>query len=172
MFSADGNDSSGRSQEIKKHVHSIWVHRLGCILGSLISVYYMLLCVFSLSNALEEMQTFRGLGFAHSIWYYLQKNSFTEALQMFLIAIAEFLLYLILHYKSPNQKSFKRNTICFVVLLMVHVCMWLHAAFSDFPDYPPYIATNGISMRQYIFLCITMLESFVYCFSGCLCARN
>lgn len=145
--------------------YSALAHRLSCTLSGLLIVYYLIMCIFSLSGALDDMELYEGLGFSHSFGYHLIENYFLEIIQMFLPVTAKFFVYLILYHRTEKMK-FRGIGLCyFGVAVLLCTFMFAHALSLDFSKLPPYTATDDMRRNYYRLSRTMMLQSAGYLIS-------
>lgn len=153
------DDGLGRGK--KTDVITI-LHRIVCILCTIIAFIYLLRCCCSFACAMDDLRVYEGLGFSYPFSHYLNENMFIETVRMFLPVFLEFLAYYILCRKSKKSKSFFSCILYFYVMLVLHTVIWLHARSLDFPKFPPYITADGVRFDYYIYAITSIWTSATY----------
>ena len=148
------------------------LHRIVCFCCVLITTYYLLMCIFSICGAIQDMQKFGALGFSHPFGYYLVDNSFPEAICMCLPITSEFLFYVVLYSRAKHMKHPRISSWYLSVMLVLHTIIWLHANSLEIPNSPPFISSDGLGLRYYIFTTITVVQSVVYLILFNMCAHK
>lgn len=155
-------DPSDRLGNSKRPDFLSLFHRVTCVFGVLITAYYLLMCISSFTSAMDDMRKYGGLGFSYSFPYYLIRNSFPKTMGMALPVTTEFLIYVMLCRGKDQKKSHRGEVTYFSILLVFHVVIWLYVNSLDFPESPPYITEEGVTIDYCVFASITMLQTVVY----------
>ena len=161
------NNTCYSSGMIKCRLSSI-LHRITLLLGFLIAVYYLFMCVFSIRGALNDMRKFEGLGFSYSFWSYLCNNRFIDNIWKFALITFEYVLYTVLYHRISRKQYIQISVAYFVVMLVYHLILLLSVNYSVLPIIPPYIAENGFSLSDGIFLGIAAIQAVMYAVTFCL----
>ena len=138
------------------------LHRVVCFCCVLITAYYLLMCIFSVTGAIDDKQKYGGLGFSYSFGQYLVDNAFPKSICMFLPIACEFLLYVVLYCRAKRMKHPQISTLYLSVMFVIHVIIWLHANSLEIPDSPPFISSDGFGLDYCFFATITAVQSAVY----------
>ena len=120
MIQKDDSKKSQRNPLIR-------VHRLACVIVILLIAYFLLGCIVSFCDALQEMNKFRDLGSSNSIRFYLASNAFGETVAVLLLITIEFLLYIMHCRRVAQERMVKGGMWYFSVLLMLHMMICIHA---------------------------------------------
>ena len=159
MFVLDNDDRNEHPKTHRLMCYSDHVHRFCCTINTLIVIYYLLMCYFSFSSALDDMNKYRKLGFSHSFSHYLIENALLKNLCFFVPALAEFFLFLFLYRHTGKRKDNRRIIFYSCLFVFFHTSILLHGVSLDFPQSPPYVTTDGIGKDYYDFACITGFQS-------------
>lgn len=142
--------------------YSALVHRVCCVLSGLLMADYLLMCIFSFSMALDDMELYEDLGFHFSFGYHLTENYFPEIVQMLLPMAIMFFLYVMLYRRAKNAKLRSVAFWYFVILALLHILMFTHAASLDYSKAPPYTAADDLCRNYFLYARIAMVQSGVY----------
>lgn len=138
------------------------LHRITLILGFLIAMHYLCMCVFSIRGALNDMRKFESLGFTYSFWSYLCRNRFVENIWKFVLIGFEYVLYIVMYRNISLKQYIRISVVYFAGMLVAHLILLLSADYSTLPITPPYIAENGFSLSDGVFLAITAIQATMH----------
>lgn len=138
------------------------LHRISLALGLLITMYYFLVCVFSINGAFDDMRKYEGLGFSYSFYTYLCNNGFIDNIWKFVLFAFEYVLYILLHHRMSRMQHIRVSVLYFLGMSTIHLIMVLGANYAVLPITPPYITEGGFSLSDGIFLGIAAIQAVIY----------
>ena len=153
----DGNPKKNGTQNI----YSCF-HRIACAYGGLIAAFCLFRCYLSIADALQDIYKFEHTGTFLYFLYYLGEYRFLEAVCTFLLVMAELLFYVVQYRQLEKKIPFRSRIVGFVVILIFHLGIWLHANSLPLPDFFPATVAEEAGMYYRFFANITVSPSVVY----------
>lgn len=153
---------ANHSEEPRKVDMLSRLHDAFCLLCALFAARYLLMCVLSFMNALQDMQKFGGLGFTHSLLYYLQDYCFTDMVIYFFCVVAELTLYIVLCRRAHQKKTFWVSILYFFSMIGVHEVLWLHAHCLIPGHYPNFSYLDESALFYRSFAAYSILPAIAY----------
>lgn len=137
------------------------LHRIACVYGTLITVFCLFRCCLSVVNALQDVHKYDHTGTFPYFLYFLDEYQFAEDVCIFLLMTAELLLYVAQYRRAEQRKPLWGSILYFIVMLVLHTAIWLHADSLPSPDWP-YEVTDEAVMHYRFFANVTVSPSIVY----------
>ena len=138
------------------------LHRIVCILGCVLLIYLLFRCYLAVSSALQDVRKFEHENSFPFFLYYLDREGFLSEVIVLLIMATEFFLYIHLSSRIDCQPSLRRSILYFVIVLMVHTAVYLHANTLILPNCPPYTAVDDVGLSYRFFANLMILPSALY----------
>lgn len=138
------------------------LHMFAWFVGALLSAYCLLRCVAALDGTLNDFWKFRDLGSSKTFHHHLQNNGFYREVIPFLGVCFEWL-----HYSAHYCRVDKNNIMAskfwiFVILLILHIVVWLHARVLPLPSLPAWEFVESPVVQYRRFANMTILPSIFY----------
>lgn len=141
------------------------LHRISCIYGVLITIFCLFRCYLSVTNALQDVHKFEHTGTFSYFLHFLGEYDFLESVFTFQLVTVELLLYVV-QCRRVNQKKSSRGSIWyFVVMLVLHAIIWMHANSLPLPDFGPSNVAEEAGMKYRFFANVTVSPPVGYFFS-------
>ncbi len=80
------------------------LHRLTCVWGMLLAAYGLLISVFTVLDALDDLRVYKALGFSYTLHYFLRKEHFAGCAVFFLMVTGEIVLYILLCRRAEEKR--------------------------------------------------------------------
>ena len=122
----------------------------------------MLRCCVSFSLAFDDFRIYRGLGFSHSLWYYLDKENINIEVYPFVFSTVELLLYIAQYRRVKYKKPSWFSVLYFSVMAGIHLLVWLYASQLNLPSVPVQNEAEEVLLLFFRFVKLSLIQPFLY----------
>lgn len=137
------------------------LHRLTCVWGMLLAAYGLLICVFTVLDALDDLRIYTDLGFSYSLHYFLRKEHFAGCVVFFLMVTGEIILYTLLCRRAEEKRLIPWGLWYLGTMLAIHAAAWVNYNSLQIPI--PYLPDpDEVEWLYNIFINFTILPSIAY----------
>ncbi len=137
------------------------LHRITCVLGTLLAAYGLLICVFTVLDALDDLRVYKALGFSYTLRYFLRKEHFAGCVVFFLMVTGEIVLYILLCRRAEEKRLIPWGLWYLGTMLAIHAAAWINYHSLQIPI--PYLPDPDETEWLYnTFINFTILPSIAY----------
>jgi len=137
------------------------LHRITCALGLLLAAYGLLMCIFTVLDALDDLQIYTDLGFSYTLQYFLREENFWACAVFFLVVTGELVLYIFLCRRAEKKEPISWGVWYFGTLLAIHAAAWINFYLLQIPI--PYLFdSDDVEWLYRAFVEFTTLPSIAY----------
>ena len=157
----------GEDSENNSTSQNIFIpHVVGLEYGILVIALCLFCCYMSWGSALDDTFKFDHTHTFHHFLYNFREHHGLEYFFILLLAVAEWVIYMLLYRRAKRRGKYWGSILYFTVLMILHVGICLHANSLTVPNPVPDAAIE-LGLVYCSFANITVSPSVVYCAVYC-----